>query len=90
MQTATPNLCAVTKLDMGRVRARLGLGSGGQQALIAMALLMGGDYFIPGAERIGPKQVRCPAAQQVCTASLRHRVKGLSTHTPALAPAVAL
>ena len=43
---------------MGGVRARLGLGSGGHQALIAMALLMGGDYFIRGAERIGPKQVR--------------------------------
>ena len=72
VQTATPNLCVVMKLDMGRVRAHLGLRSGGCQALIAMALLMGGDYFIRGAERIGPKQVRRPAAQQVCTASSRH------------------
>ena len=64
VQTATPNLCAVTKLDMDQVRAHLGISSGGHQALVAMALLMGGDYFMRGAERIGPKQVRRPAAQQ--------------------------
>ena len=74
VQTATPNLCAVTKLDMGRVRARLGVNSGGHRALVAMALLMGGDYFVRGAERIGPKQVRRPAAPQVQETSLRRSV----------------
>ena len=56
MQTGTPSQCALVRLDMSLVRQHLGLASGGHQALTAIALLVGGDYFIRGAERIGPKQ----------------------------------
>ena len=57
MQTATANQCALVSLDMARVRAYLGIRANGHLALIAMALLLGGDYHMRGAERIGPKQV---------------------------------
>lgn len=48
----------MARLDMSRVREHLGISSGGHQALIAMALLLGGDYHMRGAEKIGPKQVQ--------------------------------
>ncbi|CAL5220963.1 g3069 [Coccomyxa viridis] len=54
--TATPNQCVLSSLDMARVRAYLGISADGHLALIAMALLLGGDYHMRGAERIGPKQ----------------------------------
>ena len=58
LQTATPNLCVLASLDMAQVRAYLGISADGHLALIAMALLLGGDYHMRGAEKIGPKQVR--------------------------------
>ena len=60
LQTATPNQCALASLDMARVRAYLGISSNGHIALIATALLLGGDYHMRGAERIGPRQVQAP------------------------------
>ena len=72
VQTATANQCALASLDMARVRAYLGISSGGHLALIAMALLLGGDYLMRGAERIGPKQVQalahieCACRRAIC------------------------
>jgi hypothetical protein len=57
LQTGTPNQCVLAKVHMGSVREHLGICSGGQRALIAMALLLGGDYHVRGAENIGPKLV---------------------------------
>ncbi len=57
VQTATPNQCVLASIDMAKVRAYLGISADGHLALIAMALLLGGDYHMRGAERIGPKQV---------------------------------
>lgn len=47
----------LAEVHMDRVREHLGISSGGHQALIAMALLLGGDYHMRGAEKIGPKLV---------------------------------
>lgn len=38
---------------MEDVRRMLGIQEGGQQALIAVAQLAGGDYDVQGAERVG-------------------------------------
>ena len=47
----------LAEVHMDSVREHLGICSGGHQALIAMALLLGGDYHMRGAEKIGPKLV---------------------------------
>lgn len=38
---------------LSAVQGMLGLGSGGHQALLAVAQLAGGDYDVAGAERVG-------------------------------------
>ena len=57
LQTGTPNQCVLAEVHKGKVREHLGICSGGHRALIAMALLLGGDYHMRGAENIGPKLV---------------------------------
>lgn len=57
-QTAMPNECKLTRVQMAKVRRHLGIEEGGESALTAVALLTGGDYNQGGAERVGHKQVR--------------------------------
>ncbi|KAK9866620.1 hypothetical protein WJX84_011606 [Apatococcus fuscideae] len=54
LQTAVPGNAELQKGTSEGVQKLLGLKRGGQQALVGLALLTGGDYHISGAVDVGP------------------------------------
>ena len=54
MQTAVPGNAELQKGTAEGVRKLLGLQAGGQEALVGLALLTGGDYNLQGAVDVGP------------------------------------
>lgn len=64
---------------MDRVRQSLGLATGGANALIAMAQLMGGDYDATGVDNVGQaKALQCIQTLLLQEgAQVRERVHGL-------------
>lgn len=52
-QTATQSKSELVRVDLADIRAQLGLAGGGQEALLAMALLTGGDYDVAGLANVG-------------------------------------
>ncbi|KAK9836481.1 hypothetical protein WJX74_001392 [Apatococcus lobatus] len=54
LQTAVPGNAELQKGTAEGVRKLLGLRAGGQEALVGLALLTGGDYHLQGAVDVGP------------------------------------
>ena len=54
MQARSAKKSELAFCGLADVRAHLGLSSGGGAALLTLAELMGGDYHVGGAARVGP------------------------------------
>lgn len=54
VQTAVPGNAELQRGTVEGVRKLLGLRAGGQEALVGLALLTGGDYHLKGAVDVGP------------------------------------
>ena len=54
MQARSAKKSELAFCELAAVRAHLGLSSGGGAALLTLAELMGGDYHMGGAARVGP------------------------------------
>ena len=54
VQTAVQGNAELQKGTVEGVRKLLGLQGGGQEALVGLALLTGGDYHLRGAVDVGP------------------------------------
>lgn len=53
LQTNDPKTCELQRVRLATVRQRLGVGSGGPQALSIVAMLAGSDYAQGGAHGVG-------------------------------------